>query len=169
MLRRSKDVGYGPGFHDLSHVHHGDTVADVADHTQVVRDEQVGQVAAVPAVRGTGSEFAPAPKHPVLKLVRRRLPKSDPRPGLGQLRCAGAAPRKTHAGNGQCARRPRPTRLSNIQDAFAALPAQDWPGTCSSSGRTEDLHDCLARIQRGVGILEDKLNLLTGALASACG
>lgn len=38
-----KQVFAGGAFHKLPQVHDGDVIAHVADHAQVVRDEQVGQ------------------------------------------------------------------------------------------------------------------------------
>ena len=35
---------FRPGFDDLAEVHHGDSVADVANHRQIVRDENICKV-----------------------------------------------------------------------------------------------------------------------------
>ena len=43
MSRPLVDVGLRPDLHDLAQVHDGDTVGDVADERQVVRNEEVGQ------------------------------------------------------------------------------------------------------------------------------
>ena len=42
--RRLKYLLHGAGFDDSTHVHHGDAVADVPNHTQVMGDEQIGQI-----------------------------------------------------------------------------------------------------------------------------
>ena len=41
MLRIAEQLIGGGDLHDLAQVHHRDTIANVFDHGQVVRDEQV--------------------------------------------------------------------------------------------------------------------------------
>ena len=43
MLRAEVDLVCGPEFHHLSQVHDGHSIRDIADHGEVMRDEEEGQ------------------------------------------------------------------------------------------------------------------------------
>ncbi len=110
---RVVDVVASADLDDLAEVHHGDPVGDVADHRQVVGDEQVRQPELVlqllEQVDDAGLDADVERRHRLVEHDEARA--RGPAPG--RCRCAGADRRRTRAGSGCRARGCRPTCSSS--------------------------------------------------------
>ena len=112
MARARVDRLHRSGFDDAAEIHHQHAVADIFDHVQIVADEQIGQVEALPSVRRAGS--APAPRSTC------RAP-TPPRRGSPGAAPARARARRSPAGAG------RPTVRADSDartDAGSARPGR---------------------------------------------
>ena len=138
-------------------IHHADPVGDLVDHREVVRDEQVGEARAAPAGPSSGSGSAPAPRRRAPRSARRRRGTPARPPARARSRCAGAARRRTRAGISR--RRPaaRPTCASSSPTRVAGSPGRS--SECRGADRLgDDVAYPPARIEAGVGVLEDHLH-----------
>ena len=130
---RVEDLFHRPLLDDLAGLHHDDAIGEIANHRQVVGDEEVGQ-----------AEFATQVLEQVdhLRLDRDverrdRLVADDQlrarAPAPGRWRCAGAGRRRTGAGSARHARaRGRPARAARRRGrchfAFGRHLRVDGPG-----------------------------------------
>ena len=105
MARVAEDLARGVPVSTIRPAtHHGDAVADLLDHREVVRDEEVGDPERLPAARRAARGRAPAPRRRAPRRSRRRRSAAARAPARGRCRCAGAGRRRTRAGAGACAR-----------------------------------------------------------------
>src|SRR5581483_5518738 len=154
--RSEQRLGVG-GLDDGAEVHNGDAVGDVLDHSEIMRDENVGKVQTLLQVAQQIENLR----------TNRDIERGDRLVADDQLGFDGKRTRDRDAlalpaGEfmGVAARKARlePDQAQQFLDARAAFLG--WHEVMQRQGLAEDLPDRHARIERGVGILEDDLRLL---------
>ena len=147
---------------DPAEIHHGDAVADVLDHRQVVRDEQVRQAELALQVHQQVDDLR----------LDRHVERGDRLVADDQLRVERQRPRDADAlplaagelvrDSGSSARARSPTRSNSCGDPLLALArrcAMPWI-TSGSPTMSPARH---ARVERGERVLEDDLHLRGGS------
>ena len=155
---RAKMRSFGPCSIARPEVHHQHVVRDVADHGQVVRDEEIGEAELALQV---GEQIQHLRLHRDVER-RHRLVGHDQRrvraSARARSRCAGAGRPRTCADSGRSARAAgRPWRASRARARRAAAGGEVG---VDRERRLQDRADLLARIERAVGVLEHHLHRL---------
>ena len=152
----SKEILSGADLRNLAEVHHRDTVAEMADHSQVVRDEEVGKteplldvfqkVRDLPLNRDVQRRDRLVTDDQV-RVERERSRDTDPLPlAAGKFVRVAIAERRVEADD-----------LHELADPLLSLcPARARVLGEGLANRGANLHP---RVERGIRILEDHLHL----------
>ena len=150
--RRVVDLRQSGQLDDLAAAHHGDPVADVPDHRQVVRDEDQRQRELLHQV---GEQVEDLAAHRDVESADRLVGDEDSRvraPGRGRSRSVAAGRRRTGAGSA----RPRPAGARPAPSSSStALSDAGWP--VHRSGSAMMSRDAHPRVERTHRVLEDDL------------
>ena len=126
------------------------------DHREVVADEQVGQAQAPGAAPPAGSGSAPARRRRARWSARRRPRCAGAAPARGRSPRAGAGRRRAGRDSAPPARRTgRRAPASPRRDGPCRRPATS---PCAASGIADDVAHPPARVERGEGVLEHRLD-----------
>ena len=165
MDRTRVEVVDGGDLDDDAEVHHGDAVGDVADDPEVVRDEDIGEVEVLLQVVEQVDDLC----------LDRDVKRRDGLVGDDQLRVQGERAGDADPlalATGELVRVPvqvaaeSPTTSSSSCTCLPHLRTRADP--VDAERIADDLHDPLAGIQRGVGVLEDHLHLLPVGAGCRC-
>ncbi len=146
----------GSHLHELAHVHHGDAVADVPDHPQVVRHEDVREAQAVLQIEQQVQDLR---LHGHVERRHRLVGDDEPRihrqgagdPDALALAAAEGVREPGHVFG------PQAHQAEQLRDPIRALlPVAH---AVDQQRLADDVEERHARIERAVGVLEDHLHL----------
>ena len=164
MARRGEQRVGRRGLDDAAEIHHGDAVGDVLHHREIVGDEDVGEaeplLQVAQQVEDLRADRDVERRHRLVADDQLRLDRERAGDRDALALAAGEFVRIAAARN--AARRP----TSRSSSSTRARRAAGGTRSCSASGSPRICADRHARIERGVGVLEDDLRLRGGTRAA---